>query len=537
MDRRAIKLRTGGGCALLFVLLGSHVLSADSRTLRSYNLPSKQKTLTFLTETIEWYRYFSAERQVGTEPFDLLFFDNNRPIGAQIVQLSFDFARTDASLATTAQGPHPTQGGGIPNALSSDSLHLVQMEVKSEAESKRAEEDLKSIKTKLATARRADRKKLEAESADAQTRLTLLQARSKSLLNLVDLIQANDVNQPQPTDFRSIVESLARTIPEATNPGLPVQPAQPSSIRSDPKPPNSGILALASEVSMLERKLRTVDEGVQLTDKLAQFSDNLRAPLTGFVNQAVQSGDLAADNLQSRDPGRLRQQTASLDQLTDQITRLAPAMAALDKQRVLLTVYKSRLTQWRKTVVNEYTDAWKNLILHLVVLALVIAFLTGVAVALRRITVNYAHDANRRRMFLVVQRTLIWLAIVLVIAFAFAPELSSLATFLGLLTAGIAVALQNVILAVVGYFLLVGKLGIRVGDRLRISGVTGDVIDVGLLQFQLREVDQDTEQLTGNVATFSNSFVFVSPATGLFKFSSANGNANQREVVKRMSRV
>jgi hypothetical protein len=77
---------------------------------------------------------------------------------------------------------------------------------------------------------------------------------------------------------------------------------------------------------MLERKLRTVDQGVQLTDKLARFSDNLRAPLTGFVNQAVQSGDLAADNLQSRDPGRLRQQTASLDQLTDEITRLAPAM-------------------------------------------------------------------------------------------------------------------------------------------------------------------------------------------------------------------
>ena len=153
------------------------------------------------------------------------------------------------------------------------------------------------------------------------------------------------MNQPQTTDFRSLVESLARTIPEAANPGLPVQPAQPLSIRSDPKPPNSGILALASEVSMLERKLRTVDEGVQLTDKLAQFSDNLRAPLTGFVNQAVQSGDLAADNLQSRDPGRLRQQTASLDQLTDEITRLAPAMAALDKQRVLLTVYKSRLTQ------------------------------------------------------------------------------------------------------------------------------------------------------------------------------------------------
>jgi small-conductance mechanosensitive channel len=87
-----------------------------------------------------------------------------------------------------------------------------------------------------------------------------------------------------------------------------------------------------------------------------------------------------------------------------------------------------------------------------------------------------------------------------------------------------------VILAVVGYFLLVGKLGIRVGDRVRISGVTGDVMNVGLLQFQLREVDQNNQQLTGNVATFSNSFVFVSPATGLFKFSSASVNANRPEV-------
>jgi hypothetical protein len=108
-----------------------------------------------------------VERQVGTEPFDLLFFDNNQPIGAQIVQLSFDFAITAASLATRTQGSPPNQGGRIPNALSSDSLHLVQMEVKSEAESKKAEEDLKSIKTKLATARGADRTKLEAESADA----------------------------------------------------------------------------------------------------------------------------------------------------------------------------------------------------------------------------------------------------------------------------------------------------------------------------------------------------------------------------------
>jgi small-conductance mechanosensitive channel len=96
-----------------------------------------------------------------------------------------------------------------------------------------------------------------------------------------------------------------------------------------------------------------------------------------------------------------------------------------------------------------------------------------------------------------------------------------LATYFGLLTAGIAVALQHVILASAGYLLLVGKRGIRVGDRVQISGVTGEIMDIGLLQFQLREFDLETQRFTGHVATFSNSLVFVSPATGLVKFHSA----------------
>jgi small-conductance mechanosensitive channel len=99
------------------------------------------------------------------------------------------------------------------------------------------------------------------------------------------------------------------------------------------------------------------------------------------------------------------------------------------------------------------------------------------------------------------------------------------------------VALQSVILAVIGYFLLVGKLGLRIGDRVQISGVTGDISNIGLLQFQLREIDKHSQQLTGLVATFSNSFVFLSPATGLFKFIPGNSNTNQPEVIEQISRV
>jgi len=120
-----------------------------------------------------------------------------------------------------------------------------------------------------------------------------------------------------------------------------------------------------------------------------------------------------------------------------------------------------------------------------------------------------------------VHRLLTLFAIAVVALFSVASDLSSLATYFGLLTAGMAVALQSVILASLGYLVLMGKRGIRIGDRVQVSGITGDVANMGLLQFQLREFDVQKQRFTGHVATFSNSLVFVSPAIGLLKFNSA----------------
>jgi len=100
-----------------------------------------------------------------------------------------------------------------------------------------------------------------------------------------------------------------------------------------------------------------------------------------------------------------------------------------------------------------------------------------------------------------------------------------LATYLGLLSAGLLLALQNVILPSLGALVLLGKRGFRVGDRVQVSGITGEVINMGLLQFQLSEFDVHEGRFTGHVATFSNSLVFLSPATGLLKFNSAPGKA------------
>jgi small-conductance mechanosensitive channel len=270
-------------------------------------------------------------------------------------------------------------------------------------------------------------------------------------------------------------------------------------------------------VSTLARKQRTVEEAIGLTDKLALSSQNLRMPLTKPLQDALQNPDLLASTVQSDDPGALQQQESRLNALTVETAKISPAIAALAKQRVLLTLYKSHLVAWRTAIANQYRDAWKDMIIRLVALVAVITFLIGAVEVSRRLTSNYVHDPNGRRMMLAGQRVLFWLTLLLIVSITFAFDLSSFITFLGLVSAGIAVALQNVILAVVGYFLLVGKLRIRVGGRVEISGVSGEVVEIGLFQFQLRELARPGEQPTGRVVSFSNSFVFVSPATGLFK--------------------
>jgi small-conductance mechanosensitive channel len=77
--------------------------------------------------------------------------------------------------------------------------------------------------------------------------------------------------------------------------------------------------------------------------------------------------------------------------------------------------------------------------------------------------------------------------------------------------------MQSVLVSIVGYFFLVGKYGIRVGDRVQIGGVTGDVLAVGLVRLYLMELaGQNMLVHTGRVVAFANSIVFQ-VSSGLFK--------------------
>jgi small-conductance mechanosensitive channel len=106
--------------------------------------------------------------------------------------------------------------------------------------------------------------------------------------------------------------------------------------------------------------------------------------------------------------------------------------------------------------------------------------------------------------------------IVFVLIVNFATELGSIATIMGFAAAGIALALQNVILSVAGYFFLIGKFGIRVGDRVQIATTIGDVISIGLVKLTLMELSPQDRQPTGRIVVYSNAVVFQ-PNGNFFK--------------------
>ena len=509
-------------CAILATTM-VRGLSADT-SQSSYQLPSAAQVIGYLLQSVNWYRHVYTERQVASDPGDLVFLNDNQAIESQIVKLSFEFAKADAALAKTASSAHDAaMTSAAPSSV--DLAHFVELKNRNDQETQQTSADIRKLNETIASARKADRKKLKAALDDAQSRLELLQAVSQAFNDLIQFVQTARTARANTATLDLTIDDLAQSIPELSSPAIPLSklPAQDADSKTSNSWREAGFLGLGSEVSALNRKLRVVDEKIRLTDNFLLSAKNIRTPMSGFITRVLQKA--ATSNLRTSDLSLLREQKSQLDALTLEIKAFSPTIVALDKQKALLEEYELHLLTWRTAVASQYRQAWKKLAIRLLIVALIVGLLFGMGEISRRLALGRIQDPNRRRVISMVHRLLTLFAIAVVALFSVASDLSSLATYFGLLTAGMTVALQNVILASLGYLVLMGKRGIRIGDRIQVSGITGDVINMGMLQFQLREFDAQRGRFTGHVATFSNSLVFLSPATGLLRLSSAPGKA------------
>jgi small-conductance mechanosensitive channel len=85
----------------------------------------------------------------------------------------------------------------------------------------------------------------------------------------------------------------------------------------------------------------------------------------------------------------------------------------------------------------------------------------------------------------------------------------SVATFLGLLSAGLAIALKDIVGNIAGWLFIIFRRPLEVGDRIQIGEYIGDVIDIRVFQFTLMEIGNwvSAEQSTGRIIHIPNSMV------------------------------
>jgi small-conductance mechanosensitive channel len=173
-------------------------------------------------------------------------------------------------------------------------------------------------------------------------------------------------------------------------------------------------------------------------------------------------------------------------------------------QKQLSTVYGRWLDQVKlqhKIVVHLMLQsvAW------IAFLVLCGALLTaGANKLLDRLTID-RRSLHTLRMVTNLGIQLVLLLLILLVVFG-AP--SQIPTILGLMTAGLTVVFQDFILAFFGWFVLMGKNGIRVGDWVEINGVGGEVVEIGLFRTSLLETGNWTDKghPTGRRVTFINNF-------------------------------
>lgn len=215
--------------------------------------------------------------------------------------------------------------------------------------------------------------------------------------------------------------------------------------------------------------------------------------------------------------------------VADRAARLAN-LKNRSAERQLLSIYDDRI-QTEQQLASVYSK-WsaqvllqRRIVVHLMLQSLALIFLILVCMVLgdalvRRFMARPSLDRRQMQTLRTILEVGIQVVGGVLILMVFFGSPQQISTVLGLATAGLTIALQDFILAFLGWFALMGKNGMRVGDWVEIDGVGGEVTEIGLIYTSLLETGtlEDRGHPTGRRITFINSFAIRGK---YFNFSTA----------------
>lgn len=174
------------------------------------------------------------------------------------------------------------------------------------------------------------------------------------------------------------------------------------------------------------------------------------------------------------------------------------------------------------TLVGATPENGRKLLLTIALVVIVLIF----SKVVRRLLASRGNTTSDKVRFWLRQATGLIAGLILVfgVISIWFDDPTRLTTGLGLVTAGVAFALQRVITAVAGYFVILRGKTFNVGDRIVMGGVRGDVIALSFMQTKIMEMGQPppvnsaepamwvhSRQFTGRIVTVSNDKIFDEP--------------------------
>lgn len=470
-----------------------------------------------LNEVISWYRHATTGIQSIGLPTDAIYEDNTRSFGEQAVRLAFQSAKAETVLIAQQQ---KAGSQAQPSGQGTQQQNLAQMQAKTSGQIDQLKSQIDDLDKQISRSPAARRSELISQRDALQSELEL----QKSVLDAIDKMSAFvETNGEITGGLEGGVNQLARSIPEVLGTGTtnPKAAAATTAAPKSSKPSLSNSGGLIGEAMTLYdymSAMRQIDGIFKETDYTRSVADHLRTPLRDAMRSTIQQSQSLANQPAVTDPQQLQQRKQQFQELTDRFKQLSDALLPLSQEIIVLNDAKANFTEWRDSIARESKYILRSVLLRVGAIALALITILVLSEIWRRITFRYIGDPRRRRQFLVLRRVVIGFLIVIVLVLGFVSEFSSLATFAGFITAGVAVGLQAVLLSVAAYFFIIGRYGIRVGDRISVAGITGDVVDIGLVRLYLMELAGTGLDFypTGRIVVFSNSVLFQS-TTPLFK--------------------
>lgn len=489
---------------LLFLCFAPLIAVGADKAAVPAKTPEKiedKEVLDYIDQVIFWYQSVLSIDVYTNNSRERILQETLRKSAVRVLSLGFDFARLEADSLDTEKADQqpetaPVEGKGarIRQAAAEADQKVILLQAQLDGLEKEPPTNDPALTSRKGM--------LQSELALAKEQ----QSHFKTLIGFFTGVSAEENGS-----LLTKITELARSFPEIQDKENDDVPDSKAPVQAANTAVNErkGILGLGKELIGYSKQIGRVNELQEKTEALRKFyrplREQLRVNMTLIVDQGKAIGE--SPETQSNNPEVLDQQKRDLDGLTQEFQDVSAEITPLADQNAWIRASRRHISDWSDYLKEERGKILKIFLLKLGVLGLAVLIPFLASVGFSRAIRKYIRDTQRQRQMQGIRKTLLFFAIVLIIVLNLTTELGSFATFVGFATAGLAVALQSVILSVFAYFFFFGRYGIRIGDRVAIGEVTGNVVEIGLFRLYLMELNAE-RQPTGRIVSFPNSVLF-----------------------------